>query len=361
MADEKPKKLSLKEIAERAAKTQPQLSPGAPPRVTYNPGDPLGSSPPASRPPTSQPPTSTPPTSVPPAPTSSAPTSTPPTSKPPAAPPSAPVAAKPTDASKTSAKSGEKTAKADEKTPKKAEPKADEPASPLPFLVGGIVIVSLLAIGYAVVKRPQGPSATTLATATVTTATAAPSATPSAAPSVSAAPASGDLDINALGAATSADPSKPAGPLAKDPKDPKDSKDPKDKKADAPPAATSAVALGPAGELSDEIKKRMGGGGGAKAEADTGGGPPADAKESKPSAGAVAGALNAIRGAARACLADTEDVARINIVFGSSGAAQSATVTGAGAAEGCVRAAVMKAKVAPFTDATFSTSFTVRP
>lgn len=360
MADEKPKKLSLKEIAERAAKTQPQVSPGAPTRVTYAPGDPVGSQPPTSRPPTSQPPLSSPPGSVPPGsvpPRPSGAPSTPPGSVPP---PSA--SAKKAEEPKADAAKKETAKDAPKKAAdaKKPEEKKDEPASPLPFLVGGIVLVSIAALAYAMIKRPQGgPSATPLTTASVVASTAAPSV--SAAPSASAAPATGDLDINALGAVPSADPGKHGGPLPKDPKDKdKTAGAGGDKKPDTPPAATSAVALGPAGELSDEIKKRMGGGGGGKAEGEGPSGPSPDAKEAHPSPGAVAGALNAVRGAARACLADTEDVARVNIVFGSSGSAQSVSVTGT-KAEGCVKGAMMKAKVAPFTDPTFSTSVTIRP
>ena len=278
-------------------------------------------------------------------------------------PPSAP--AKPTEEPKADAKDAKKgttgAASAKKAETKKPEEKKDEPASPLPFLVGGIVLVSIAALAYAMIKRPQGgPSATPLTTASAVITTTAPSA--SAAPTASVAPATGDLDINALGTIPSADPSKPVGPVGKDPKDKDKDKTAGaggDKKPDTPPAATSAVALGPAGDLSDEIKKRMGGGGG-KAEGEGPSGPSPDAKEAHPSPGAVAGALNAVRGAARACLADTEDVARVNIVFGSSGAAQSVSVTGT-KAEGCVKSAMMKAKVAPFTDPTFSTSVTIRP
>lgn len=376
MADEKPKKLTLKEIAERAAKTQPQVSPGASPRVTYPPSDPAGSQAPTSRPPTSQPPVSSPPGSVPPA-GSAPPSSVPPASggsKPSPESKSATETAKPDAAAKDSPakagpkSSGEKKAapkppiekKAGDKKPgeNKADERADEPASPLPFLVGGIVLVSIAALAYAMIKRPQGgPSAVPLTTASVLAPTSVPSL--SAAPTASAPTAAGDLDINALGAVSSADPAKPVGPHAKDPKD-KTAGAGGDKKPDTAAAATSAAPLGPAGELSDEIKKRMGGGGGAKAAADGATGPSPDAKESHPSPGAVAGALNAVRGAARACLADTEDVARVNIVFASGGNVQSASVTGT-KAEGCVKSAMMKAKVAPFTDPSFSTSVTIRP
>lgn len=375
MADEKPKKLSLKEIAERAAKTQPQLNP-APTRVTYAPGEGLGSSPPASRPPLSQPPGSGAPTSVPPTsqpPASGAPTSVPPASKPPA---SAPPPAKPSDKPEAAEKKTEsaKPSKAAGAAAKAAPAKPAEDnkgGSPLPLLLGGIVLVSIAAVAYAMVNRPQGPTATPMGMAGAAASVAeAPSAAPSASvavapPASASADPSGAMDIDSLGAVaapTPADTGKAAhgtgaaGTAAKDP-------DPK--KGDTPAVASAAPAasIGPAGELSDEIKKRMGGGGAAgKTDGDTAsGGPPTDAKESRPSAGAVAGALNAVRNAARACLADTEDVAKVSLVFGSSGAVQSASVSGAGKAEGCVKAAIMKAKVAPFTDPTYSTSVTIRP
>lgn len=348
MADEKPKKLTLKEIAERAAKTQMardsappgSLPPGSLPPGSLSPGIARPSAPPSSR-------GSAPPSSR---------GSAPPDSVPPASGPAVPVPVVAVVAAPTTpaAPPGAKVA------PVKIEPakKADQPSSPLPLLVVGIVLVSLLAVGYAVMKRPTGPTVTQTGIAPPPSwtpppaASSAPSPVPSAAPS---AASPGDVDIGSLGAPDTS--SKEPKGVRVDPKDPKEPK----KVDTAPTAAISAAPIGPAGDLTDEIKKRMGGAGGGKTEATDPGGAPSDAKESKPSAGAVAGSLNAIRGAARACLADTEDVARINVVFGSSGAVQSASVSGAGKAEGCVKAAVLKAKVAPFTDATFSTSFTVRP
>jgi hypothetical protein len=88
-----------------------------------------------------------------------------------------------------------------------------------------------------------------------------------------------------------------------------------------------------------------------------------DAKQSKPSNGAVAGALGAVRGAAKACVEDLEGVTRAQVVFKSDGTVQSVSVSGPAAgkaAEACVKAAVMKAKVAPFTDPTYSASLTLR-
>jgi hypothetical protein len=370
MADEKPKKLTLKEIAERAAKTQPQLNP-APTRVTYAPGEGLGSTPPASRPPLSQPPGSGAPTSVPPVsqpPASGAPSSVPPASKPPV---SAPPPAKPSDKpeaaeKKTDSAKAAKTGAAAKASP--AKPVEDNKGgSPLPLLLGGIVLVSIAAVAYAMVNRPQGPSATPLgmagaASSAAEVASAAPSASVAApTPSASADP-SGAMDIDSLGAVvppTPADTGKVAHTTGAGGKE----ADPKKPDTPAVASAAPAASIGPAGELSDEIKKRMGGAGtsGGKTDGDGPSGPPADAKESRPSAGAVAGALNAVRNAARSCLADTEDVAKVNIVFGSSGSVQSASVSGAGKAEGCIKSAMMKAKVAPFTDPTYSTSVTIRP
>lgn len=88
------------------------------------------------------------------------------------------------------------------------------------------------------------------------------------------------------------------------------------------------------------------------------------AKQEKPSNGAVQGALGAVRGAAKGCVDGFEGVTRVGVTFQSDGSVQSVSVSGAAAgkpAEGCIRSAVMKAKVAPFNDATYSTSFSIRP
>lgn len=84
----------------------------------------------------------------------------------------------------------------------------------------------------------------------------------------------------------------------------------------------------------------------------------------KPSQGAVTGALGAVLPGARGCLAPDDPVSRAQVVFGSDGTVKSVTVTGGAAgkaAEGCIRSALMRAKVPPFAEASYSATVTVRP
>jgi hypothetical protein len=122
--------------------------------------------------------------------------------------------------------------------------------------------------------------------------------------------------------------------------------------------------MGSIGTLDEEMRKSVGATGrpADTAEDTTPSGPAA--KQEKPSQGAVLGAIGAVRGGAQACLTDTDKPTRVNVVFGSDGAVRSVSLSGGAAgtpAEACVRAAVMKAKVAPFNDASYSTGFTLHP
>jgi hypothetical protein len=77
----------------------------------------------------------------------------------------------------------------------------------------------------------------------------------------------------------------------------------------------------------------------------------------------VTGALGAVLPAARACLGPDDPISRAVVVFGSSGVVQSVSVSGGAAgkpAEACIKGALMKAKVAPFAEATYSAPVTIR-
>jgi Meckel syndrome type 1 protein len=83
----------------------------------------------------------------------------------------------------------------------------------------------------------------------------------------------------------------------------------------------------------------------------------------KPSQGAVTGAIGAVLPGARACLGPDDPVSRATITFTSSGTVQSVNVSGGAAgkpAEGCIKAALGKAKVAPFAEATYTAPITIR-
>ena len=83
----------------------------------------------------------------------------------------------------------------------------------------------------------------------------------------------------------------------------------------------------------------------------------------KPSQGAVTGAIGAVLPGARACLGPDDPVSRATITFASAGNVQSVNVTGGAAgkpAEGCIKAALSKAKVTPFAEATYMAPITIR-
>jgi len=83
----------------------------------------------------------------------------------------------------------------------------------------------------------------------------------------------------------------------------------------------------------------------------------------KPSQGAVTGAIGAVLPGARACLGPDDAVSRASITFTSGGSVQNVSVSGGAAgkpSEGCIKAALGKAKLAPFAEATYTANITVR-
>lgn len=83
----------------------------------------------------------------------------------------------------------------------------------------------------------------------------------------------------------------------------------------------------------------------------------------KPSQGAVAGAIGAVLPGARACLGPDDPISRASITFTSAGTVQSVSVSGGAAgkpAEGCIKAALSKARVAPFAEPSYTMPVTVR-
>jgi hypothetical protein len=83
----------------------------------------------------------------------------------------------------------------------------------------------------------------------------------------------------------------------------------------------------------------------------------------KPSQGAITGAIGAVLPGARECLGPDDAVSRASITFTSGGSVQSVSVTGGAVgkpAEGCIKAALGKAKLAPFAEPTYTANVTVR-
>ena len=116
-----------------------------------------------------------------------------------------------------------------------------------------------------------------------------------------------------------------------------------------------------AGDLGDAMRGAVGAKEKENAEkaVETNTGP--NAKQVRPSPGAVVGALGSVLPTARACL-QPEDSARSGlIVFKNDGTVARVDIKGSKPEDDCVRAALSKAKVAPFVDETFSTRVTVRP
>lgn len=140
-------------------------------------------------------------------------------------------------------------------------------------------------------------------------------------------------------------------------------------KAEGPAKMTekdlAAAPSGPAGDLGAAMKKEVGdeGAKATPAAAATGANAPTGNVPQKPSQGAVTGAIGAVLPGARACLGPDDPVSRASIVFTSAGTVQSVNVSGAAAgkpAEACIKGALMKAKVAPFAEPTYTANITVR-
>jgi hypothetical protein len=84
----------------------------------------------------------------------------------------------------------------------------------------------------------------------------------------------------------------------------------------------------------------------------------------KPSQGTISSALGSVLPQARSCLNPEDPVSRAHITFGSSGSVSAVSVTGHAAGtpvEGCIKSALLKAKVPPFADPSYGATVTVRP
>jgi hypothetical protein len=89
-----------------------------------------------------------------------------------------------------------------------------------------------------------------------------------------------------------------------------------------------------------------------------------EALPNRPSVGAIQGAVGSVMAGARSCLAGQEAGSKATVTFGADGHVKNVSVAGPAAgtpAEGCVRSALMGARVPPFSEPEYSASFTVRP
>jgi hypothetical protein len=83
----------------------------------------------------------------------------------------------------------------------------------------------------------------------------------------------------------------------------------------------------------------------------------------RPSLGAINGALGTAMPAARACLEPDSPISRATITFQSDGSVSNVSVTEWAAGkpvEGCIRAALMRARVPPFAQPTYTVPATIR-
>lgn len=124
---------------------------------------------------------------------------------------------------------------------------------------------------------------------------------------------------------------------------------------------------GPEGDLGKAMGKAVGADGkpveATPAAGNTGPQFAAGTVPQKPSQGAVTGAIGAVLSGARACLGPDDPVSRASITFTSAGTVQGVSVSGGAAgkpAEACIKAALGKAKVAPFAEPTYTANITVR-
>lgn len=293
-----------------------------------------------------------------------------------------PAAAKTAKSGKGKAASGQKSAKAAVAAVPAA--KAEEKKSSGGMMVGIAIAVVGLAAAFAItqMRKPEQPTANNVATqaAPSVTAQAAPdkpaepntakTAEPLAANALDNAPseetASGSAEKSPSGAGAQAAGAGAAAPSAQPSAEEKTAEATDKPSAPAPtdkpaaPAKPGDLASAMAAAVGDQGKKD-----GPTAE----NAEPASASRSQsipeqPSQGSVAAAIGAVMPSAKACVAGADDVSRAQVTFASSGAVKSVSVTGwaaAHGASGCVKSALMGAKVSPFSKPSFTLGVTIRP
>ncbi len=140
--------------------------------------------------------------------------------------------------------------------------------------------------------------------------------------------------------------------------DPKPTADPKEAKKEP---AKDPTPTGSSGTLSDEMRKAAGtNSDNSSGNANQGPQFAPGSVPQKPSQGALTSALSAVLPGARACVASDDPVSRATVTFASAGNVQSVSVSGPATTSGCIKSALMGAKVSPFAESSFTTSVTIR-
>jgi len=258
------------------------------------------------------------------------------------------------------------------------------------LVVGGLVALSAAAAGTFLYMKSQATSPASEPVAMATTQPATPAAaTPDPTPAATTTTAEAkpvdeitptpatepSLDPNALPAA--APPSKTTAKNATSKavarastSTPTKAQEPAPApKEEAPPKLTEKDLVGsapsdPAGDLGTAMKKVVGDEPEkTPAAATTSPKIPTGNVPQKPSQGAVTGALGAVLPQARACLGPDDPISRASVVFSSDGTVQRVKVSGGAVgkpAEACIKNALMKAKLQPFAEPTYTANITVR-
>ncbi len=233
---------------------------------------------------------------------------------------------------------------------------------------GVAVAVLGMAAAFAVYKTRKPDAPPPVAVATQTPVTAAAVATEAPKPQVTAEP-------TAVASAEPA-PAQTAAPVAA-------ADDPKGAAGGSAPASSAtAVAMvepkgiapqasaktgSKIGTLEEEMRKAVDPGALPPAPQDDGSKPAAGGGANlpdQPSQGNAQAAVRAVLPAAKACVAGAPEPTTASITFASSGGATSVNVGGWAAANGkagCVKSALMGARVAPFAKPSFTVPVTVRP
>ncbi|CAN5282466.1 hypothetical protein BH09MYX1_BH09MYX1_65060 [soil metagenome] len=248
------------------------------------------------------------------------------------------------------------------------------------FLFGGLAIVAAAAGVFFVVKSGALSGANDTGTTAANTAaakpaeTGAPVATNTATPGATVAVAdtsSAGVDMNLLPeddqgskrvmpkiTANNGVTAKPTASVADTTPPPAGSVDPKLVANNIPNGGGAG-----GGDLTAAMKAAAGGGTAAATDTATGPQYAAGTVPQKPSQGQVQGAINAVLPEAKKCMAEGDPLSRANIVFQSDGTVKSVSVSGFAAGrpnEACVKAALSKAKISPFAEATYSFPVNVR-
>ncbi len=236
------------------------------------------------------------------------------------------------------------------------------------LVLGGLVAVSSMAAGgFFFMKHRAATEASKVAMNTAPTVALVVATAPEVKPADPTPAPEATVDPNALPAVVAA-----AKPVAKG-----GSPAPVAVAAAAKPTKEESAKLsakdlpttptGPGGDLGSAMGKAVGADGktvdATPAAGSTGPQFAAGTVPQKPSQGAVTGAIGAVLPGARACLGPDDPVSRATITFASAGNVQSVNVSGGAAgkpAEGCIKAALSKAKVTPFAEATYTAPITIR-